>query len=786
MPHNFLRLLLLLFVSLPVLAADCDPGFFDVPRYGLPDYAESIVAIDLDGDERLDLATLGESSTISVLLNKLQGFVHGEPIMLPAEAWAILESNDGIIAIHPTAIMSVGQTVTKTDISSDAFTYVGSADFNGDGRTDAAAITFRRTGNSTVRALRVFMARHDGTFTDLPPVTLARPVYDMTMGDVNADGKTDVLLADNGTGLVLEGNGDGTFKAARELISGYGSILYVTAGDFDGDGRDDVLANSTLVLSTRPSLPVRLSSTLSGSIAADVNSDGRMDLFALHEFAIGNGDGTFTRYEHGGLIGPGFGGFAWADLNGDGHLDYAHGTALQDVAIYYGQPGFRLESGHVTKSAAFPFITPLAGDLNGDGRDDIVAVSATSTSVYLAEPDGSLRYVSFVQKDASAAVLGDVNGDGDLDLFLSGGIALGRGDGTFSEPVYRGARIESSGTASVADINSDGKLDVVSTSRSLTGGNEGRISISINSGSGDFTAASLTVPVAVRNAAVAHFNGDATQDVVFVGTVDGRYELHLLDGVSRQPIRIATRVGSEAIAAADVDGDGFTDIVTLSQPIDDLLIFGGNGNGTFREPRRINVPDAVDSGSLTVADFTNDGRPDVIVSARGWDDAILFVQQSDGGFVETAHTPDGTSTAAADFDGDGRLDFLRDNGSTGGFSIFLNRCRQELTAVPPPILLETSADSSTLGQAVTLTATLDRTAKGTVTFYAKVAGGYPWVPLATATVTAGRATITTAALGLGTHEIHAVYSGGGRFSRSRSAMIEQFVNGGQRRRAVRQ
>src|SRR5260370_30186766 len=85
----------------------------------------------------------------------------------------------------------------------------------------------------------------------------------------------------------------------------------------------------------------------------------------------------------------------------------------------------------------------VTGDLDGDGRPDIVTVGGAGVTIQLNNADGTFQPVTYLENaqhnaiDATNALLADVNHDGKLDLVLSGvggnavGVALGNGDGTF-------------------------------------------------------------------------------------------------------------------------------------------------------------------------------------------------------------------------------------------------------------------------------------------------------------------------------------------------------------------
>lgn len=284
-------------------------------------------------------------------------------------------------------------------------------DFNGDGRDDIVA--FNRSSGD------VFVALSDGAkFAGTPQAWHTdfsfgneRPV----VGDFNGDGRDDIanFIQDTKFGTasaevyvaLSTGSGFGPRVKWHDAFSGKASDR-VAAGDFDGDGRDDLVAFATsdggvyIVLSDG----VRFSPTqlwrssfaflLERQAVGDFNRDGKADIVALDpntrdaRVAISNGTafGAPVKW-HDDLLGvnetP-----AAGDFNGDGRDDVAvftRGTSADVFVATSNSASFKAPREKWHDVFAFNQETPLVGDFNGDGADDIVTfLGGSSGDVYVA------------------------------------------------------------------------------------------------------------------------------------------------------------------------------------------------------------------------------------------------------------------------------------------------------------------------------------------------------------------------------------------------------------------
>ena len=272
----------------------------------------------------------------------------------------------------------------------------------------------------------------------------------------------------------------------------------------------------------------------------------------------------------------------------------------------------------------------------------------------------------FARRDYSSGgvyvSVADVNGDGIPDIIRVGGfpavsVLLGNGNGTFRAPTNSDVQWESINGGVPVDLNGDGKVDLV-----ISGGPAGLrpgagIGICFGNGDGTFQAPilySAGTDVAVANPVVGDFNGDGIPDVVtagssgiwmFAGKGGGVFSPGVLVlAISGDPYSPPVR----AAAAADFNGDGNLDLALPYSPTgqrNGILVSFGNGNGAFQMP-------VFYSGSnpifISVADVNGDGHPDIVVPG-----ATIYWNDGHGAFpAHTQASLTGNQVSVGDVNGD--------------------------------------------------------------------------------------------------------------------------------------
>ena len=184
-------------------------------------------------------------------------------------------------------------------------------------------------------------------------------------------------------------------------------------------------------------------------------------------------------------------------------------------------------------------------------------------------------------------------------------ILLGNGDGTF-RPQMTYAAGEYPQQIAMADFNGDGVLDLAFTNFT----SPGNISICLGMGNGSFALpSSFPLKFPPRSILAADFNRDGHADL---GFTDG-YSLEIAfgDGTGGFSAPVTYPGPAGPLAYADINGDGIPDLITGSGA-KETLVFLGNRDGTFQPAFGFGQL----SPNIAVADFNNDGKPDVAATAN--------------------------------------------------------------------------------------------------------------------------------------------------------------------------
>lgn len=431
-------------------------------------------------------------------------------------------------------------------------------------------------------------------------------------------------------------------------------------GDVDGDGDLDLVVgnggsdpgNQTTFQANRLYLNNGTSAPFAGVVAitiapadlhytnvvalGDVDGDGDLDLIAgnrgvsRNRLYFNDGSGGFDAGHD--ITADSFSTTALAlgDLDGDGDLDLVVGNFAQANRIYLndgsGDPWDSLGSGSAIPASSQYTISLALGDVDGDGDLDLIAGNYNNQANRLYRNDGSAGFsaasdITADSEDTTSVVLGDIDGDGDLDLIAgnenqANRIYLNDGSGDPWDSIVNGTAIPNSNnnTASLAlaDVDGDGDLDLI-------GGhaNNEQNRLFFNDGHGGFAS---SAPLSSNSQstyalAIGDMDGDGDLDVV-AGNINQPNRLYLntsnaspWNGVSGSSIPSSSQ-NTEALALGDVDGDGDLDLVS-GNIFNSNRLYRNDGSGGFIAAGPVTA-DSDNTLALLMADVDGDGDLDLI------------------------------------------------------------------------------------------------------------------------------------------------------------------------------
>jgi hypothetical protein len=489
--------------------------------------------------------------------------------------------------------------------------------------------------------------------------------------DLDLDGAVDLALGEADRVRLLRNDGSGRFTAASGPAPVGGAAAFAL-GDVDGDGDTDLLIGAETAPGVRlwlgdgaggfvdgaALLPPQSTAQVRALALADLDRDGRLDLL------VGEGRHSLLGGGHVRL---------WSNLGGGRFVDRTAGRLT-------------------TLAAATTAIGVV--DLDADLDPDLLIVhgAGEGSTAELQSNDGAGRFrsgtLAALSVDAASPadlIAGDVDGDGDLDLFfaaqqatfsaLAVGDLLLRFDGETGRFEADPAAIPTSPAfaqrARFADLDGDGDLDLVIAKLSF---NEPS-SLWTNDGTGRFadaTAARLPgAPVFATDLAVGDVDGDGDPDLAFGQSFLGLpSRLYLNDGHGRFAEAGGAIPGAQAtwtVALVDVDRDGDLDLIragsSTSQNTDggaELLRNDGLGN-FVADPQAIAAVPAATRCVAAAGDVDGDGDPDLVLGSA--EAAWLLLNDGRGSF---GPAPAGSlpalrevgALALGDLDLDGALDLV--------------------------------------------------------------------------------------------------------------------------------
>ncbi len=403
---------------------------------------------DLNGDGKLDLAAANYGGNTIVV-----------------------EYGDGLGNFSSPQILAAGTGPFR----------LAMGDLDGDGRLDLAA-TNQGSGDTSLYINT--STAGVGTFAPQSVLTVGGSATETRLVDMDADGAVDLVASRGNGALIVLGDGLGSLRL--KTYSTGATPFSAVAGDFDADGKVDVVtANQTSNTITilrgdghgafGPKSPAPVHAQPNSIAAADLNGDQKLDVVTAN---FGAGDVTV-------LLGNGLGGFsplvafpvgpqatsvAVGDLNNDGKLDLTASNAGANsisVLLGNGAGGFAAQSTYSVGTQ--PYCVTLL-DLDSDGKLDAVTANRAANTVTVRLGNGVGGFLaptnSLVGTGPLYVTPAEFNGDGIPDLAVAnsnGGTAtvlINNGSGAF--PVKHAYLFGTNASfVAVSDIDGDSRSDLL-------------------------------------------------------------------------------------------------------------------------------------------------------------------------------------------------------------------------------------------------------------------------------------------------------------------------------------
>ena len=230
-------------------------GTFQKPiNYRVGKSPGSVAVADFNGDGKLDLAVANYlSSTVSILFGNGDGtFQTPTTLNVPTGPSLIVVGNfngdlrpDFLVfdGEYISVFLNTGEGTFRGPVTTtvqNGSSALGIGDFDRNGTLDLAVAE----NTLTTSSILIMLGNGDGTFIEGPSYPVLTGPMSVTVDDFRGDGRLDLAVASflGGTVDVLLGNGDGTFQQAANYTSYFAD--WVTTGDFDGDGKPDIIVSN--------------------------------------------------------------------------------------------------------------------------------------------------------------------------------------------------------------------------------------------------------------------------------------------------------------------------------------------------------------------------------------------------------------------------------------------------------------------------------------------------------------------------------------------------------------
>jgi hypothetical protein len=361
-------------------------------------------------------------------------------------------------------------------------------------------------------------------------------------------------------------------------------------------------------------------------------------------------------------------------------------------------------------------LNPVAADLDGDGRVDLVLPDSTTGSLYVSlNTTTTTGYVTFSPSQAfpppvsypvppavTQAIIADLDGDGRLDMILKSNITQVYLN--VSQPgtlAFSNITTVPGSLRAVADMDQDGKPDIIVND--TVNGHFVTAFLKNNCGAGLVSFNEVPMPgiPTGSNYLVTDLNNDSKPDLVI--SSDTSDVITLLQNTGNflfSPPATFTAAVPSRLVAGDIDGDGLQDLAITSRKGFRILAYRNTGNFVFSKAFDITN---ITTNDLALGDLNGDGHPDLVATEGANANLQLYQNNSTPGNITFAQPvtliysqQNQNGICLADMDNDGKTDVLIGTGSPQLFSGYYNN------SVPSPVIYSFIPGMGVAGTAVTI------------------------------------------------------------------------------------
>ncbi len=608
------------------------------------DFGPQSVAIgDLDGDDKLDLAVVNyTSNSVSIFKNT-------------ATSGTI---NAGSFAAKENFTAGTGPSS------------ISIGDLDGDGKADLAVANYESRSISIFRNTVTSGTISAGSFAAKVDFTLSTSPFSVAIGDLDGDGKPDLAVPVFNIRVSLFRNEDIVFPLQPSITSFTplnakpGDTVTITGTKFNTTADSNIVffgatkATVTAAAATSITATVPIGATYAPiTILNTANNLAGASRAAFHPvFSPAKTGITSTDFSP--KVDFATGDYpksvAIGDIDGDGKPDLVLVNNISNTVSIYRNTATNGTINASSFAAKVDFITGTypnsvaIGDINGDGKLDLAVVNYFSNTVSIYRNTatiGSITSSSFAAKvdfstgiGPSSVAIGDIDGDGKLDLAVaSGGVSVYRNTTTngtidvnsFAQPVgfpivdfsFAGSNAES---VAIRDFDGDGKADLAAATYQTISLLKNTSTIGfINKSS--FAAVKIIEAgsISYQSIATGDLNGDGEPDLAFVSSFLSAFSVlfnittNYIFAV-RQSFSPISNAILTSLAIGDLNGDGKVDLVVGNNNPNSVSVYRNVGSSDpsrfsiFANP--VNFPTSNNPRSVAIGDLDGDGKPDLVVA----------------------------------------------------------------------------------------------------------------------------------------------------------------------------